>query len=533
MNNEINSNTQQSIHPEKRKFSVTESVFAWLCLVIGFLFYHTVCHINDPLWFAAVAIIAVVSTMIVFIKRNKKFGIHWFALGVVSITFAVATVFAGSGFMRLSALISAVFSYLFMIFTASGARIEKGLSDMLPLDIFHSTLIYPFISSPGHLFRAFSTNSKKGSGKRILKILAGLAISFIPTTFIVLALSYDDSFTELFWKVFRMFKDFNILSQIAALIVGLLISIYVFGLYVSSSNPEKKIFIKADDCRNFGKTIRFVPVLTTVFALLPIAVVYIIFFISQWQYYVSAFTGILPKGVESYAEYARSGFFQLCIVSVVNFLILFAVYVFLKRNTKGDDLVLKVISVIFSLMTLVLIGTALAKMCLYISEYGLTELRFLAFWFMSLLAVIFLLIILKQFIRPLKLVPCSAIAFTLMFGALIFSNYQGIIADYNVNRYLNGTLETVDVGKLDDLGIEAVPAMVRLADEWDVKPDSYEYDPFGYIDFHDEGYIQYRLWVNLYEYKRNIDNMDDYDRTTGFSLPEYRAQKAIDAWTAE
>ncbi len=536
MNNEFNSNpTQENIYIQKRRFSAYESVFAWICLLFGFLLFHAVRNLSDPLWTMAVLTVTVIATMVVFFIRNKKFGFHWFSLGVFSIIFSASTIITGSGFMRALAIFSAIASYLFMVYTASDARLEKG-SDMLPLDALNISILYPFTTSPGNLFRAFSGNGSKDTGMKIVKIVAGLVISIVPTTFIVINLSYDEDFSRLFVDVFRFFDNFSIISNVFAAIVGLITALYIFAIYVSSTNEEKKIFIKPNDCREFAKSIRFVPALTTVTALLPIIVVYIIFFISQWQYYVSAFTGVLPNGVESYAEYARSGFFQLCCVSVVNLVILLAVYLFFNRRTKADNGILKALAIVFSLMTLVLIGTALAKMLLYISAYGLTELRFLAFWFMSLLAVIFLLIILKQIIKPLKLISASAFVVAVMLCALVFCNYQGIIADYNVDRYLDGSIEKVDIYKLDDMGINSVPAMVKLADEWKVTPDSFDYDHFNSIQLiymSDEELERFRLWQILYDYKQEFEDIGTYDRVAGFSLPEYRAHKAIHQWSAE
>lgn len=49
-----------------------------------------------------------------------------------------------------------------------------------------------------------------------------------------------------------------------------------------------------------------------------------------------------------------------------------------------------------SIFTLILIATAISKMVMYISVYGLTQLRFYTTWFMLLLAVIFVMIIVKQ-----------------------------------------------------------------------------------------------------------------------------------------
>ena len=123
------------------------------------------------------------------------------------------------------------------------------------------------------------------------------------------------------------------------------------------------------------------------------AVVYLFFFVSQWDYYLSAFTGKLPEGVVNYAEYARSGFFELCTVSAINLVIITAIALFMKRSGNGEKIFLRIVSALFSVMTLVLIGTALAKMYLYIDRFGLTVKRLLSSWLMIVIALIFVFVI--------------------------------------------------------------------------------------------------------------------------------------------
>ena len=62
------------------------------------------------------------------------------------------------------------------------------------------------------------------------------------------------------------------------------------------------------------------------------------------------------------------------------------------------------------------------------------------------------------------MVAAAIVAFAVLFAGLTLPNTDGYIARYNVDRYLAGTLETVDVDAMEDLGLAAVPQMVRLMD---------------------------------------------------------------------
>ena len=225
---------------------------------------------------------------------------------------------------------------------------------------------------------------------------------------------------------------------------------------------------------------------------------------------MSGFTGLLPESF-SYAEYAREGFFQLCLVSVINLFVISAVIVFMRRNNKANTVLLKIISIIFSVFTLVLIATAISKLVMYIDFYGLTPKRVHAAWFMAVLAVIFILIIIRQFAKKLNAVAVSIVVLVIMFAAIALPDIDGYIAEYNVDRYLNGTLETVDVDAMKDLGLSAVPQMVRLADVLD------------------ESKADLVLYVDVMDFLRQIeiDYFAEEPELFTYTVPYVRAREAL------
>ncbi len=151
-------------------------------------------------------------------------------------------------------------------------------------------------------------------------------------------------------------------------------------------------------------------------------------------------------------------------------------------------------------------------MVLYIKTFGLTPKRVLSSWFMILLALIFVLIIVKQVFSEFKLIASSfAVAFVMFLG-LSLSNYIGIIADYNVDRYIQGKAEAIDVTALNEMGVSAVPAMVRLSEYWDANPDEANDVTRDYLN------------NTLESYKRTLDSTDSF---TEFSIPNHRAKSSF------
>ncbi len=105
-------------------------------------------------------------------------------------------------------------------------------------------------------------------------------------------------------------------------------------------------------------------------------------------------------------------------------------------------------------------------MALYISRYGLTPLRVHTSWFMALLAVMFVLIIIRQF-REFNLAGIGAAAFTVMFAALSFSQTDSLIAKYNLYAYESGIIEEFDSYALNELSDDAVYTVIGMLDSED------------------------------------------------------------------
>ena len=208
---------------------------------------------------------------------------------------------------------------------------------------------------------------------------------------------------------------------------------------------------------------RFVPASAAAFSAVPLCVLYVIFFFSQASYFLSAFASRLPADTASYAAYARQGFFQLCIVAVIDLAVIIGMNLFSKVGENGKKSgALKAMTVTLCVFTVLLIITAVSKMGMYISVYGLTRLRFYTSWFMLLLGVLFIGIIISVACEKFNLSKFAVTAFTVMFAALSFSDADRLIAEYNIGRYLDGSLSSVDITMFSELSADAVPAAEKL-----------------------------------------------------------------------
>ncbi len=504
----------------KRSFTASETIFAWLSYIFAYLFCRSVHTASSPLGATLFIAILFAATGVFLLATKRKPNITASAVAISAVVISLSFVFSSNTFIHFFAFSYAVAAYCYFVYASSGSKFKASFSNFIIADFLKSAVLLPFkylwkLEMP----RVFFQGKTKKSMGFFLKLIIGLAAAAIPTAVVLLLLLYDSSFESLINRIFD-FDIVTVLSHIVSLIYAVPIGIFIYSLYISSVDGRQIVFLSEEKITQRETKIRFSPVTTSVAASVPLLAVYVIFFISQWKYYISGFTGVLPQDF-SYAEYAREGFFQLCTVSAINLVIIALIIAFSKKS-RFYSAVIKVLTCVFSVFTLVLISTAIAKMVMYIQCYGLTQKRVYATWFMAVLALIFIAVALSRFISKIKIAAVASAIFVISFAGLSLCNADSIIAKYNVDRYLDSTLPTVDVAALNNLGDAAVPDMVRLAKYYDNKYGTDITENYSILEYHPTGYLELRqVLVRAQQAERN-------DSVFGFSLNSMRAKKALE-----
>ncbi|MBR5218649.1 MAG: DUF4173 domain-containing protein, partial [Clostridia bacterium] len=504
-------------HPKKtlREFTRLERVFAWLSFIFGYLFCRAFPVGESPLGGFLFVLILFAVTAIVLKLKGCKFTAMPIALALSAIVVSLSLIISNNSFIYFFAYSYAIAVYCYFVYAVLGTASPTGLYDFILADFFKALFIAPFYSF-ACLFRGMFSGRATSGGKFITKALLGVAIAILPTSIVLVLLCYDASFLDLLHKIFN-FSLADVFSHIFSLGFAIPIGMYIYGLFISSADKTCQDVMTVDECKKGFRSMRIAPVVTILAAAIPVLLVYVVFFISQIDYYVSGFTGYLPRNL-SYAQYAREGFFQLCTVSVINLVVILLALMFMKRKSENPPVSLKILTVAYSVFTLVLISTAISKMVMYINYYGLTQRRVYASWFMILLAVIFIIIAVKQFVPKFKAVAVGFVVCVALFAALALPNVDSMIARYNVNRYLDGSLQTIDVEDMYNLGDSAVPEMVRLYDELS---ESENTPSFTYSKRLDYNRVKSFLRDRAYRLK------DSENEVFSFNIPATRARNAL------
>jgi hypothetical protein len=194
--------------------------------------------------------------------------------------------------------------------------------------------------------------------------------------------------------------------------------------------------------------------------LVMVNAVYILFCAIQFTYLFGGEEVIRSIPDYTYAEYARRGFSELIVVTVINLSILLIGLRFTKNGGKLDRLVLA-LRCLLVLCTVIMLYSAHLRLKLYEDAYGYTYARIFAHTFIGFLFTLFMLTLYKLWRRELPLVKAFAIAALLAYTTLNYVNVDAIIARKNIDRYL-GTGK-IDLDYLQELSYDAMPELTRLS----------------------------------------------------------------------
>jgi len=299
--------------------------------------------------------------------------------------------------------------------------------------------------------------------RNIFKCALGIVIA-VPLLCIVfpLLMEADGAFDAFITNITEIELGF----EISALIYAAFLCPLTCGMIFSLKHKQAKLKPKPQS--DFARPKGFDPIATAGF-LGVLSLCYLLYVYSQLGYFFSAFGGDIPETVKTAASYARRGFFELCAISVINFVAI-AAAMFKTRTERGYG-VCKAFATFISAFSMLLIGTALSKMLLYIKLYGLTVRRLLPSLFMVLLALAFVLLAIRIFKRAFPYMRIFASACAVMLIFMNFVDLNALSANYNVAVYLDKDAawhtETVEVDYLRSIAEPALPALVRLWDETD------------------------------------------------------------------
>ena len=433
---------------------------------------HSILFFNNSL---GVNVILFTIPLLIFIfyvlKSNKKIKNKKGLLFIIPIVLLSCTYFYYNNIFRLFNIIIIPILYILMYIYV----IEPEYQLRRVFINIMNLLFEPF-DCIGKLYRLIKialdkklrlSNTNKKKIKSILVV--------IPVVIIVLLLlsSADMMFKSLFSSIHINISVGNLIGRI---ILGIIVFTYIgsqinYLLFTYKKEKDEELNkIKVE-----GYTVKLL--------LTILNIIYVVFIVIQVR---SLLLHNVSKSI-NYAEYARSGFFELMFISLINLIILLV-----SKNSK-ETKYNKVMSIIMVVFTLLIILTSAYRMYLYESAYGYTLLRLLVYVTLGTEAILLIPTIMYILNSKLKILNYYMIIVISMYTIINLISFDKVIAYRNVNRYYS--TNKIDIDYLENGYTDNIPYLYDL------------YDKTNDVEIRNE--LEYYI-KKLYK-ENKIDNIFEYN----------------------
>jgi len=377
-------------------------------------------------------------------------------------------------FLLFSNQILRVFNLLFLIGLLVIHAIEYfGKSDykiFLPewcKDVVSLGVTLPFVKldRPVVLMKEEVSTGKREKLKVIGKVLVGVLLA-LPMLLVVIGLlaSSDAAFEGIIELVLKDLFSVNLSWFFVRGFMVAILFFMLFSYFYGLTHSDEEIVITNDSLEVSAgerRGLDFI-IVTTITTLL--CFIYLIFFLSQSIYFISAFQGVLPENFSFASEYARRGFFETLPLAGFNLMVI----CILGRGTDflgslKKKCYARAVICFITVFTLFMVASALSKMIMYMQRFGLTMKRVQVAWFLCVIVITVIFVFIKLFVEKFEFIRNLFIAFTIMYLGFNYANVDYIVSSYNVRLYKAGVMN--DLSGCYDLGPAAMIPISKMLEE--------------------------------------------------------------------
>jgi len=363
---------------------------------------------------------------------------------------------------------------------------------------------FGFIHKPFLTLFKIADHRDKDSKSRVLpKVFIGILISVPILAIIIWLLSSADI---VFKNLFLNIPISKIIKHFLVIIIVLVYTIcFLWALLKAFDERERPTYSK------IKWKLFFDPVILLTILIL-INAIYATFSIIQFAYLFGGSSFVLPSSY-TYAEYARRGFFELIVVSIINFGILIFGITFVKKDSKRIFVAIRTFLTFLGIFTFILLISAFYRMLVYEQAYGFTYLRIFVQTFMIMLFFLFVINIIYIWYPKLPIIKSYFIISLAIYIIMNFANVDIMVAKNNINRYFK--TGQIDVVYLKGLSYDAIPEMQRLLILGRGSSDS------------EEKQIAEEILEYFKERKLDLKNQKSWQ---SYNISKYKAEKIIDKY---
>ena len=309
-------------------------------------------------------------------------------------------------------------------------------------------------SAVGASFAALVPPGRTRDTRRLLSTVLGCCAAVVLLCILIPVLSSADALFAAATADLRRLIQSHFTSSLAELLWALILTPFVFSLLYGLRRPAPARALLPERAV-FADGTGFWILLTALDGL------YLVFLLVQSAGLFGGPDYLASRGL-SYAQWARSGFFQMVGVTVVNLSVLLAAVTFSHRRGRGWTAV-RLLSGGLVGESLVLLASAAWRMSLYVNAYGLSFKRLMTYWGMGMMALFFLASLWKLLRTDRSF---CRLAFPIALAGWVLLNcvpLDALVARDQVDRVLSRETAVLDVEYLvEELSYDTLPQLERL-----------------------------------------------------------------------
>lgn len=336
------------------------------------------------------------------------------------------------------------------------------------------------------------------------KVLIGLLAAIVLLIVIVpLLASADDVFRQFVDRIPNLFQDMSLNEFVPRLITVTVVTCLVFSYLWSLFRSKRRLDEAVSDTVSQQKSRAFLDPITVTTMLVVIDLLYAFFIVIQFSYLFGSLRYGLPQDF-TYAQYARKGFFELVVITLINLSILLGNMNYIKLSGSKFDKAVKILNTILVFSTFIMLLSAHFRMSLYEAVYGFTYLRVLTHAFMGYLFILFVATLVKIWYKAIHLLKFYLVISLVAYTLLNYINVDNIIVKNNIERYNKGN--PIDILYLTTLSYDAVPKLV------------------DFVNSTSDQVLANQLEKGLKHKKQELEKVEQWQ---SFNISMYRARKVL------
>lgn len=208
------------------------------------------------------------------------------------------------------------------------------------------------------------------------------------------------------------------------------------------------------------------------YPVIPLCLMYLLYALCQADAFRFLCSGYLSLETFWLSFNARTDFFELCILTAIDLAVIYALNRRITAGSTSHPKLLTGFAAALCIYNVFIAATTIIQIVVYINYCGLTRKRIYAIGIAVLIAVAFVILLLRQFVKIPAAILIAACCTTAA-GMFLCVSPDAKIAEFNIAGYESGSLEELDVWMLCDLSDEAYAVMethpdaLQKAGQWE------------------------------------------------------------------